>query len=223
MSDGPEDVAASAALEDAADRGTETPADVEHYAEQDAADEHYGPDGARSDDPPDAVIVQAETDSAFADAEFGEQIAALARAVALLDGLPDADNVDETADRLASVLAAIADLTALRDRLNGWLAELVGHTTRKEIEIDGTVWRRNASKARREWQHDELAGAVARAILAPDGDGVIRTGAEVFDEVGKAYKLGGDKARLTWLREHDIDPDDYCVADVVTVTFRPVP
>lgn len=151
----------------------------------------------------------------------------IAAGIAVLGSVPESDQVEETAGRLADVLDLIDGLTDLRHRLNGWLSELVGYTTQKELWIDGVLWRRNVSKARRAWDTDDLRRRVMDSLLQrvtvdPEtGEKITETIEETpVDKILHVWNLGAP--RTTALRARGIDPDEYCEAGEVTVTFRPV-
>lgn len=146
-------------------------------------------------------------------------LADLQAAVELTTGEPPALDLDELGADLVDLDSMIAELRTYRDSLH---AALVDRTAgmREPLEIGGHVFERQHSKNRRAWDNEALRSAVARVVLA-DADGLMRSGLEVWTDILAAFNLSGGAARMRWLKEHGIDPDDYSDGTPVT-TIRAV-
>lgn len=62
----------------------------------------------------------------------------------------------------------------------------------------------------RRWSDNEgLVSAVRRAAQWDQNTGEQNDAETFFAKLSSAFRLSGDNVRTTWLRDHDIDPDDY--------------
>lgn len=65
------------------------------------------------------------------------------------------------------------------------------------------------SKQRKWTDNEQLVAAVSRQVMWNQETGEQTTPQQLWEGVRAAFRLAGDNVRTTWLRDHDIDPDDY--------------
>ena len=62
----------------------------------------------------------------------------------------------------------------------------------------------------RKWSdNDGLVSAVTRQAMWNQETGEVNPTEVVIHNLRSAFRLSGDNVRTTWLRDHDIDPDNY--------------
>lgn len=86
--------------------------------------------------------------------------------------------------------------------------------------LDTRVLRKSASRPRRKWDNEGLFSTVRRKVIDQAGDAGadIDTVAATIRALSDIYRLSGGTARLTVLREMEIDYDEYC--ETGEVQFR---
>lgn len=92
---------------------------------------------------------------------------------------------------------------AAAEKLEGVKTETYG---RHQVEVR---W----SKARRWTDADGLRSMVSRIARFDPESGEERTATEAVQILTSAFRCGGAEARMTWLKEHDIDPDEFSEGD----------
>lgn len=65
------------------------------------------------------------------------------------------------------------------------------------------------SKQRKWTDNEELVAAVSRHVMWDKDTGEEATIQQLWTGIRGAFRLAGDNCRTTWLRDHDIDPDDF--------------
>ena len=165
--------------------------------------------------------------------EYMEQAAMFGETVCSLTMTPD--ETDEDFDE--SLRAAYVEAVDLMDRLRFVKAEIesvVGKAMPDDqMVVDflrgggARAINRRFSKRRSQWENDDLLRSIVRAVKADavahgaDDEALVWISGAIT-EIATFYRLAGSNARVTAMKNRDIDPDEYCHTDGAAVSIQVV-
>lgn len=142
----------------------------------------------------------------------------------LLATLRDETNPERFVDLLVLMRAIKRDVDVIaRDAENAAIDTFGGQ---REWTIGRHALEVRSSKRRRWTDNDGLRSRVGLVARFDPDTGEARTADDAVAILTKAFRCGGAEARTTWLKQHDIDPDDYSEGEwsaSITITPAQIP
>jgi len=142
---------------------------------------------------------------------------------ALVEAMLEAENPETVLDRLLEVREAKRYVADLSREAESIAAKMLDGIRNADIAHHRVEVR---ASARRTWSADsadDLRNAVGKVARFDPETGEMRSATEAVDIMRQAYRCGGAEVRITWLKDHDIDVDEYAVADwSTTVKITPI-
>lgn len=136
-----------------------------------------------------------------------ETATALAAVYDLFARIENATNTEEMLDLIVVLRDVKREVDILTRDADKIAVETLGGM--KEWTIGKHAVEIRSSKQRRWTDVEGLRTRVGLVARFDPATGEERTATEAVEILTAAYRCGGAEARTTWLKQHDIDPDDY--------------